>query len=47
MCADFTSVAITDEHRKILDRNRERIATFYKLSGEALELAEVRAKIVP
>lgn len=36
MCADFTSIAITDEHRKILYRNKERIATFYKLSGDAL-----------
>ena len=47
MCADFVSIAITDDYRKILDRNKEKIINFYKLSGEDLELIEVMVKINP
>lgn len=44
--AEYVSVPITDDHRKILERNREKIVNFYNLVGD-LELVEVSVKVVP
>lgn len=47
MSSAFVSIEITDHHRKILERNKEKIISFYKLEGDELQLVEVMAKVIP
>lgn len=44
--SDFISIPVTDEHRKMLERSKDKLASFYKLEGN-IELLEVAAKVIP